>query len=63
MLMVDAEANMYVISNVNGGRGMIVKIAAGSWQQTGKVSVSSSSYFGMESTHHDPAGEYIMIYI
>mgnify|MGYP000103177395 CR=1 FL=1 len=57
VLMVDAEANVYIISNKNGGHGMIVMIEADMWGQSEPVFLSSESFFGMESTHHDPASK------
>lgn len=55
--MVDSKANVYIISNVNGGRGMIVTILPEFWGQSVPVFVQSTSYFAMESTHHDPASK------
>ncbi|XP_053406359.1 uncharacterized protein LOC123565368 [Mercenaria mercenaria] len=55
-LMVDNDANMYVISNVLGGRGEIAKLPSHDWGQKFPVEIDSGAFFSMTSTHHDPAG-------
>jgi len=56
VLMVGSDATMYIISNILGGRGMIVSLQPQDFGSTDPIFVDSGYYFAMESTHHDPAG-------
>ncbi|XP_069134161.1 uncharacterized protein [Argopecten irradians] len=52
-LMVDPQANVYLISNVRSGRGMVVKLPQ-VWGQAVPTPVSSSTFLPILTTHHDP---------
>jgi len=53
-LLVDPEANVFVISAMLGGRGMIVNLPILSWGQPNPVFVESGDYVGIESDTTDP---------
>ena len=55
-LMVDNNADVYIIGTVLGGRGEIARLPAQAWGQTDPIYIDSGSFFSMTSHHHDPAG-------
>ncbi|XP_060079657.1 uncharacterized protein LOC132559066 [Ylistrum balloti] len=52
-LMVDPEANVYIVSNVLSGRGMFVKLP-NVWGQAVPTHVASTTFLPIRTTHHDP---------
>ncbi|XP_060592094.1 uncharacterized protein LOC132746836 isoform X2 [Ruditapes philippinarum] len=56
-IMVDNNADIYVISTKVGGHGKIAKLPAQAWGQKNRVYIDSGSYLSVPSSHHhDPAG-------
>ncbi|KAL4227240.1 hypothetical protein ACF0H5_012685 [Mactra antiquata] len=53
-IMVDPDANVYIIGNVLGGRGMMIQLPDFAWNNNNPVWVESGSFFSMYSTHTDP---------
>lgn len=57
--MVDPQANVYLISKDNHGRGVLVKLPNSAWAKPGhshRVPVFSTDVVSAPSTHHDPVG-------
>jgi len=56
VVMVDPSANVYIVSNVLGGRGMVVKLPNDAWDNSNRTWVSSNTYANLTTHHHDPTG-------
>ena len=55
-LMVDPQANVYIVSRVDDGRGILFQLPNTAWGTGQKVQISSSAVIYAPSTHHDPVG-------
>jgi len=55
--MITPERDLYVISNVQGGHGLVAKVPSNSWDSDDMVPLSSTSHFAMDSTYADPASK------
>lgn len=52
--MIDNNGDVYMISNVNGGKGLIVKLPSLAWGATTPVNVVSNAHVNITTHHHDP---------
>ena len=55
-LMVDPQANVYIVSRVDDGRGVLFQLPNSAWGTGQKVQISSTAVIYAPSTHHDPVG-------
>ncbi|KAL3888405.1 hypothetical protein ACJMK2_000773 [Sinanodonta woodiana] len=55
-LMVDPVGEIYIISKVDGGKGLIGHIPSSAWDSGKTVHVSSSAYLNISTSHLDPVG-------
>jgi len=55
--MIDLESHVYVISNVEGGHGLVAKVPSLSWSVSGPITLNSTSHFAMNSTFAGPASK------
>ncbi|KAH3811979.1 uncharacterized protein LOC127835341 [Dreissena polymorpha] len=55
-LMVDPNANLYIISKAPNGRGIIAQLPTSAWGTGTRVAISSTAYLNIDSTHNDPVG-------
>ena len=54
--MVDPQANVYIVSKVDDGRGVVFQLPSSAWGTGQKVQISSTALIHAPSTHHDPVG-------
>ena len=54
--MVDPQANVYIVSRVDDGRGILFQLPSSAWGTGQKVLISSTAVIYAPSTHHDPVG-------
>lgn len=54
VIMVDPNSDVYVVSNVQGGRGLFVKLPRTAWGNTAPTRVTSNVHLNMPTHHHDP---------
>ncbi|OWF42052.1 uncharacterized protein LOC110461632 isoform X2 [Mizuhopecten yessoensis] len=52
-VMVDPQANVYIVSNVLGGRGTFLKLPP-AWGQAVPTNVASTTTLLIRTSHHDP---------
>ncbi|KAK3602251.1 hypothetical protein CHS0354_034488 [Potamilus streckersoni] len=55
-LMVDPKGEIYIISKVVGGKGLIAHIPSSGFDSGKTVHVSSSAYLSISTSHPDPVG-------
>ena len=55
-LMVDPQANVYLISKVSDGRGALYYLPNSAWGTGHRVHVDSAADVSAPSTHKDPVG-------
>ncbi|KAL3888474.1 hypothetical protein ACJMK2_000841 [Sinanodonta woodiana] len=55
-LMVDPSGEVYIISNVNGGKGLIAHIPRSGWDSGSTVHVNSNTHLSISTSHPDPLG-------
>ncbi|XP_063402315.1 uncharacterized protein LOC134686575 [Mytilus trossulus] len=53
-LLVDNHGEIYMVSNVNGGKGLMVHIPASAWGSTTPFNATSSVHLNITTSHHDP---------
>ena len=56
-LLLTPSAELYIISKVSGGHGLIAEIPSQGWSQSTPVPLASNTHLdGVTSTHGDPLG-------
>ncbi|KAK3602252.1 hypothetical protein CHS0354_034489 [Potamilus streckersoni] len=54
--MVDPSGEVYIISKVDGGKGLIAHVPSSGWNSGNTVQVNSNAYLSISTTHRDPVG-------
>ncbi|XP_045191172.1 uncharacterized protein LOC123547991 [Mercenaria mercenaria] len=55
-LMLTPDAEMYIVSKVDGGKGLIAHIPSSGWGSSQPVQLHSNQRLDVTSTHNDPVG-------
>ncbi|XP_060551518.1 uncharacterized protein LOC132713071 [Ruditapes philippinarum] len=55
-LMVTPEAELYIVSKVHGGKGLIAHIPGSGWGSNSPIQLNSSHRLDVTTTHNDPLG-------
>ncbi|KAK3602253.1 hypothetical protein CHS0354_034490 [Potamilus streckersoni] len=55
-MMVDPSGEVYLISNVDGGKGLIAHVPSSGWDSGSTVQVNSNAYLSISTSLPDPVG-------